>query len=385
MQQGAYTFEVIISEPGGHILLDTVTTSNGPLVTTLTSPDSLIDVTTITKDTSGYYAVYAYKGANPSGWGWSEPLPSYQLQYPTGPYTQASLFCKNLPPQANLTTPSAIFYDVILNNLAYEGNLTGYDNVANTVSVGYNRFANAYNYLLLQYSDLYTLYKPQSDDDTIDLTHLDTAVKVLFNRPYPYTIIFYGSQNPTMLVGLPDTTDLSQAILFSAIGHQLTYSSDGADFEIPKMAMQKYELRLDATISNNDQVYFYSYANSIPATPVFLDPNSFTVLSTQSDSFSINFTAIHPSYYYTQWSTNNVTLQLWASPDSNTVHPVSFLNGLKSKLLKGIPYSNLQLTNLQLETTAGYAYGAFLYNNSSPASSNVPRVTSSSMLNRTFP
>src|SRR5579863_1302474 len=217
-------------------------------------------------------------------------------------------------------------------------------------------YPNTYNYLLLTQSGLYKLYKPSSSFDTVDLSNMDTAVPVTLNRTTPFSIQPGFSPYPTLLTGVPDTTDLSSAILLSTETPPLPHS----DFAIPKTPMQKYELRLSAANSVGDNVFFYNYGSTVATTPVFPDPNSFNILSNQTDSFNVSWSGTRPSYVWTQWGNNTVFLELYNSPDSTVQHPTSFLTGLNSKLLKGQPLGGMTISSIQIEAAPGFNYNAFM-------------------------
>ncbi len=59
-------FELIISEPGGKVLLDTLAPVATPIVASLKTKASLVDVTTIAKTlTSANISINTYKGVDP--------------------------------------------------------------------------------------------------------------------------------------------------------------------------------------------------------------------------------------------------------------------------------------------------------------------------------
>jgi hypothetical protein len=66
--QPAQDFELIISEPGGKVLLDTIAPENTTIEATLQTNAMLVDVTTLAQDADTNLTVMTYKGVNPASW-----------------------------------------------------------------------------------------------------------------------------------------------------------------------------------------------------------------------------------------------------------------------------------------------------------------------------
>jgi hypothetical protein len=369
-----FTFELIIAEPGGQVLLDTVTTTNSPIIAKIQSADSLVNVTTIIKDSTGYLSAFGYRGVNPSTWKYSAPAPNVQILYPAATYTVADAFFTSVP--AAPSTPANYMGDFAFfdYNMAADP-IGGYDVYDSTFSTGYGRYPNSYAYVLLPYAGLYKLYKPANDNEILSLAAMDTAATVQLNLPAQFMMEQGGGDFQTKLIGITDTTDLTQSVQLGPTAYTTGLSTYNTYFQIPKTPMQKYETQVSG-FNNGSFVYYYNYGSTVPTTPVFPDPGSFMVVSNQSDSFAITFTGQHPTYYRTDWATTgNVSLSLWSSPDSNAVNPMTFLNGLKSKLLSGASFSGLKCYDLQLESITGYNYGSFLNYVSNPTLKTTQRVS----------
>src|ERR1700722_11670765 len=82
---GTFTnFELIVSEPGGKLLLDTVVAVNTQLTTTLSTDAALVNATTIVYNPAySQYDVYNYRGVNPSSWSVLSPPQFYDVIRPT--------------------------------------------------------------------------------------------------------------------------------------------------------------------------------------------------------------------------------------------------------------------------------------------------------------
>ena len=375
-----FTFELIIAEPGGQVLLDTVTTTNSPIIAKIQSADSLVNVTTIIRDSTGYLSAFGYRGVNPSTWKYSAPAPDVRIPYPAAAYTAADAYFENVPPPP--PTPPNYAGDIALFDYNTTSTISGYYDSTSTAI--YARYANAYAYLLLPYAGLYKLYKPANDNEIVSLATMDTAVTVQLNLPAQFMMEQGGAAFQTQLTGITDTTDLTQSVQLGPTAYGTGPDTYNTYFQIPKTPMQKYETQVSGYNVGN-LVYYYNYGSTVPATPVFPDPGSFTVVSNQGDSFAITFTGQHPTYYKTDWAnTGNISLSLWSSPDSNAVNPMTFLNGLKSKLLSGASFSGLKCYDLQLETIAGFNYGSFLNYVSNPTLKTTQRVSTASMLEQSY-
>jgi hypothetical protein len=379
-QTGKYTFEFIVTEPGGQSLLDTIMNTNGPLIATIHPTDSMVDVTTIVKDSADFLTAIVYKGVNPAAWKNSVPEPVVQISYPLETGHSAHVYFTNLPPAPFPSADHAgdfAFFDYTWS----AGAVDGYDTAFNTF---YSHYDNAWAYVLLPYDGLYSLYKPIGYLDTINLSTMDTAVMISLSLPAGFTLSPSAANYPTMLMGILDTTDLSQSVQLGPTTYATLYNAPNSYFLIPKTPIQKYETQVAGRNSVGDVEYFYNYGNSVPASPGFLDPNSFTLGSDRSDSFAISFSGARPTFYTTGWGIANFSLYICSSSDSNVVHPQTFLNKLKSKLLSGVPFSDLQYGDLELGSIAGYTYGSFLNYASDPRPGASQRVSSASILIRNY-
>ena len=389
-QTGSLTYEFIVSQAGGQVLLDTVTTSHGPLLATILAADSLVDVTTIARlPSDGSIYIYAYKGVNPSAWKTSVPLPQIQIPFP-GTQSSASgeVSFTNVPPEpADAQANSGYF---VFNSYHTEAWLYNYTPASNNLTVNYTYYPNFYNYLLLPNLGLYKLYKPSATFESIDLTTMDTTTTIPLNLPAGFVMAQgFGTVDSNIylsqLMGIPDTTDLSKSVQLGPSVFMTVNNEANTYFQIPKTPMEKYETQISGYNSVNDAIYFYSYGNSVANTPVFPDANSFGTGARQSDSFAIKFSGTPPTYYSTQWRTTTyVSMVLYASPDSTVLHPTTYLNNLKSKLLTGVSLSGMFCATLQLETVAGFNYNSFLNYTSNATLRASQRVSSASLLYRAY-
>jgi hypothetical protein len=373
---GTQTFELIISQSNGVILLDTVAALNTPVIATLHTNDNLVDLTTVRFITgTNKYTVSVFKGVNAStittAW-----LGSYKLQTHIGTTTPAKIIYTNVP--GGIYSGAASLNNTLFTN--FPGNeFTALSLTAgNILQVDYDQSAGNYAYLLLPSAGLYNLHMPASPADTVDLTNMDTALSLTFTRPYPFTVVQAGSS----FIGIPDTTNLNQIIGFSSIFQP--YSRPGVDFEYPKVTVEKYELYVAAVDSTGDYGYYY-YGSNIPTTLPLAKASDFSIASNQASGFSVSFPGTAPSYYLTQWNSANVTLYMYASPDSGSFKPLSWLTSLHSSLLQSVGYADLKFARMEIDDIPGMNYPTCLAYTTNPAAIARRQVTSASSFSETFP
>jgi hypothetical protein len=353
--------ELIVNETGGKVLLDTVFANNGTLSANLQTNDTLVDVTTVGSIVeSGFPTVYfvtTWKAVNLARWQTVFPgnytVPLVKLP----PYTAiANLTYINAPYIVTTSTTdpyffnSILFSDMPLADSYQKASYTPGPGYQGTVNYQYFQYGNDRDYILFEASGQYKFHTYVTNNDTVDLTEMDTAVMFKFTRPAEYATI--GSCN---LIGYWDTTNYpNSTLLYSLIQGQPINAI--ADVEYPKEQCQAYELNVSFINSNNDGVSWYSYGNTVPSTLSLPDESAYTLSSSTSSLFSLNFTSSQPTYYETQWSEGGVYWTYYAPPDSTTLHPLSTLTALNSKLLQGQSLSSLSLNSFNFATAQGLNY-----------------------------
>ena len=313
--------ELIISEPGGTVLLDTIPPSNINLSMSLKTNATLVDFTSITTGI-GQYFITTFKAADPTTW--TNTFITQYLAFPTPPLSYSTL----------------VFYA--------SGGL--YSNIAitsNSIQATYAGQPGRYTFLCFPKLGLYRLYPTKTVHDTVDCSVMETDISGNYNTSSYFT---FSDQN---IYGFPDSTDLTS-------GLQLYYNDSPSlpqFLYLPKV-LQKYTALTYFNGSNNDQCRSYTYGNAIPSTVTYPVPASIT--STQNNNFTLNLNTAKPTYYYTVWKSPTINWTLYSSPDSTTLNPVNLLTTQKSKLLQGANLSSLTLTEFNYETIQGYNYLNFL-------------------------
>jgi hypothetical protein len=344
--------EIIFSESNGKILLDTMSPYPSPLVATLHTNQTLVDLTTIVYDTTeSRYDVTTYKAVDPSNWAAVEPGSYSGPNFPQLSSTNATVVYTNTP-----AIPNGQF---LIDDYVSGYNLTNGTPAAGYLNVTYASYnPGNYVYLLLPYSGLYNFHlPPQGKADTVDLSRMDTAVELTYTKPAGYSL---GS---SLVYGIMDTTDLARTLMLYN-----TYGGSGLpDVEYPQKRVQKMEMFIsifDNSSTHYDQ--YYSYGDTIHSAPNWPSETDYTISANQPSAFSVAFTGVHPADYVTHWITGNVFFVIDAPSDSTSLNPQNMLGALKAaKLLQGQNLSGLTLNGFFFDIPGGldYAgYNSFLHN-----------------------
>jgi len=367
---GAYSAsncELIISEPAGKVLLDTVVPSYTAINTSLRTNYTLVDVTNIFYNSYlGKYNATTYKAVNPAGWANDYNLSYYSPLATLSSSTIANMVYINMPNLNNF----------MFDQSSIQG-ITDTIDVLNHVAIGvYYYVPGNYAYMMCAPLGLYSMHMPQTLRDTVDCTHLDTAVAVTFT---PSSYYSFSSSN---LYGYPDTTNISTALGLYTYWVNPLWSLQ--ELWYPPKYFQKYALETTYTSNNKELVTAYSYTSSISSNIAYPDPGSYTIGASQNNNFTVSWNAGMPTYYYTTWQDSTLTWTLYASPDSATLNPLAMLTAQSSKMLKGTNLSSLALANFQFENVSGYNYSSFLALTCDSALLQKTRVSGGIAYNKSF-
>jgi hypothetical protein len=352
-------FELIISEPGGKILLDSVAHTQTPIIATLKTNAKLVNLTYIlpqdTSTSSPLYFVSVYKDVNPSNWFTLSPGLTGKVIYPKLTSTADKFIFENYPSYAitdGNVFNSFTFCSGINNNIS-----SGAYDAGVALTLGYQRHIGANNYFVIPHLGLYKLFMPGGNNgDTLSLSDMDTASTFTFQRQSPFSIDYAGCT----FNGIPDTTDLSKSVSF--IDYITPIAPPNVDLQFPKTPMQKYELGIFAENDSKDYLYYYGYVNSLPAQLPFADPSWFSVTSQQNNNLSVTFASpAATSYCNSSFTTtgDQVQVTFWTSPDSTNLQAITFLTDQKSKLLKAFSLSDLTLRSFSFTNVPGYTYSDY--------------------------
>jgi hypothetical protein len=350
------TFELIINEPGGKVLIDSLAQDQIPIILALKTNANLVDVTYIyvldSNQSIPTYAVCVYKDVNPSKWV-NLRTGELGITYPKSATVQSNLTFTNYPTSA-ITTGNVFNSFIFENGIRNDYTNALYYDAYNTLALTYQSHNGVDDYFVIPQLGLYKLFLP-TGNDTLDISVMDTVSSVTFVRNTPFTLIYPGC----IFNGIPDTTDLSKSVSFLDIFN--TVVPPNADMQFPKTPMQKYEIGVAAMNSVNDYPYYYGYVSSPPTQLSFPDASSFSVVSQQNDNFGVTFTNPNLSSFCTTYIADaTVQVNFWSPPDSTAFQPISFLTIQKSKLLNGVSLSDLTLKTFQFTNVPGFTYADYL-------------------------
>jgi hypothetical protein len=351
------SFELIISEPGGRILLDTIAPDNVQIKAKMTTKQPLVDVTTVTYSvTFNLYNVSVSKSVKPEEWISLGGLP---LPLPTG--VPATVTYTNAP----VVDPSTLQFWSLTTNPGI-GPGFSYDVPDDILNVSYQGIAgNNVAYMLFPTLGEYSYQPVHTLTDTISLAQMDTTVKVFYNMPSQYSLA------ASDMIGYLDSTNLAKSLSLYSFYERLPLG----DLQYPlqrQVPVQKYFTQVEATTANSEFLAYNTYGNTgptgtvnvpFPATPIY------TLNSTASDSFSVSFSQ-PPTAYSTVWtvgSAGNITMSIGAPPDTTLTHPMTLLTSLHSKILQGQTLSPFTIQNFSYDMVPGVDYYSSILHSTNPA------------------
>jgi hypothetical protein len=348
-------YELIISEAGGNILLDSVAAFNVPVAVTLKTKQPSVNVSTIIFIPQfNTYTVNIFKAVQPAQWVDPTPGAKENLSYPNS--FQANLTYLNVPPTSS---NNVLFSDLPASGgveISYVNGLT--DPVQLNVAYPGRPNSDNYAYLLLSNLGEYSYHEIKTNNDTVDLSQMDNAALVHFSKPSQY------SMHLPYMYGYLDTTDFTKYQVLSVGGDPNAI----ADLEYPPeniVPVQKYLVYADATTSSNESVSYTTFSDFVPtvlpwpATPIY------ALGATQNNSFSITFSQA-PTLYSTIWSAGNTSVLIYAPPDSTTLQPLNLVNSLKSKMLQGQSLSALKFAGINYSIAPSVDYNGYFNNQCDP-------------------
>ncbi|HLZ89205.1 MAG TPA: hypothetical protein VKQ52_18240 [Puia sp.] len=342
----AADWELIVTEPGGKQLLDTIVPVNTPITATIHTTHSLVNLGSVYRaptDTSA--TVRIITGIDPATI--TSPVPNFVTSPQLlGPTVNRAIYYQNIP--AN-DINHRIYYSQDILPVNFDINSFGHM----PRRVG--------NYYLINYASkgLYHFYpwRDGSATDTFDLALLtDTSTQLNLT-----THAGYG-RPLCWVVGIMDTTDYRKSVFLYNYIYNI-YQTVSADIVYPTKNVQKFELRGTYIGNDSTEVTIYTYGNTVTADHPFMDASIFTLLSRQQDSFAVKFSTTQLSYYGTYWKIPGLDYYTYSSPDSPVSHPLALINSLKSRKLQSqslSPLTHLTPGWLLMQTTPGLNYADYM-------------------------
>ena len=341
-------YELIISEAGGKVLLDSIMSYNTSIITWLKTNQTLLDITTVRGwATTNSYLIHSYKAIDLTTW---VNIPGNDsVQIPSG-ITPDPPSTTGIISYTHVSVPLGTYYNV----LAYgRGNIgQAYNNV---IYSDYSAPIGEYAYLIFPTLGLYNLHRITGLLDTTDLSKPDSCTSVSFSKSAIYTTAGFN------LAGYPDTGNLAHTVNLTYYSPAGTPLTDATSLLYPgTKGFKKYLFSYYVSDGNNN-IYAsvnLPYIDSIPANLAIPDPASYNFSLTKDTAISTNFTH-KPTYYEVTSHLGSAQFTLTAPADSALLHPVAFYRGLRSRFLGPQNFSLMQMDIMNIMTDAQPDYRAY--------------------------
>ena len=334
-----FRYELIISEAGGRVVLDTLQHFNMPVVGWIKTNAALLDVTVVQYfSTTNNYLVSSYKSIDLSSW---QNIPNNDsAQINTPPHT--------LPPPTpeiveytHVNVPGGSYYNTVAGGSGFGTQLWN-----NVVYANYNVSIGDYAYFLFPDLGLYNLHQIASARDTVDFSVPDTLSTANFNIPSAY------NSSGFVLSGYPDTTDISHQVYLTYFAGSGGLIDNASKILYPgKKGFKKYSLVIFASNGSTlNAAISLPWVDTLPNYLPIPSPDWYKISSPNNDSVTVNFQSHQPTYYTISSHIGTVRFSLFAPGDVAELHPVRFYSALKSKLLGNLDYQSIQLDNIRVNS-----------------------------------
>lgn len=337
-------WELIINEPSGKVLLDSVALANTNISAQVHTDALLVDVTFIYySGVSNNYSTYTYLNVNPRTWtGMPSPGSIFDISIdilnpiPTTPtvyYIHPPAIADINNSSITSVTVSDYLYAYGSTNINYQPADPAYQ-PGGLLAVSYEHYTNGPVYTSFPQLGLYNFHQPPAaGDDTVDLSHMDTAALVTYNTPSGFT------KEVCNLSAFMDTTDLDKSM---ALSINLYTSGYPADLEVPAKGPQAYQMELSAYNNSTSEFLTYSsYGPKVASSVNWFTAADYTLSASLQDSFLLSFPAAKPLFYRADYVSGNNYFSIYSAPDGKVLHPYTFFTQLGSKLLQGQNLSSL--------------------------------------------
>ena len=350
LPEGSYiqNGELIISETGGKILLDTIGPPASTINARLHTHDTLVDVSLVLQHGYGFseprLTITTYKAVNPGSW--KSLAGSFQ------PYWGQTMKTVG----ATTLYRDALSYEDVQFSTLMNGGVNFDFSPTLVLGVTYATIPGNTTYLLFPWLGIYLIRTPKSLQDTVlcDTLRRDTAATRNLNSSPNYTLI------STNLLGVSDSTNIYAAARVYyhynglAVPIQLMYPRD--------RKFQKYllESQFAASASSREKFYDYKYTDTVDNIIHYPPAYAFVIGAAQNNNFTVTINGAKPASYKTIWTNSLVHWEFYASPDSTSLDPLAVLTAQKSKLLQGVDLTGIQLNSFVAEMVPGYGYAEYM-------------------------
>ncbi|SFH08215.1 hypothetical protein [Pontibacter chinhatensis] len=337
----AKDYELILSDKGGKVLLDTLLAFNVNHNLSLKSEDTKYNLTTLLIDPiDNSYWIQTYLQVNPDKWRVAY-LPSSETPVVK---EKADITYTNFPSARD-------FYFQSRSLNSYRGSITG-----NTLTI--NEFTRLVPtdlaYLLVPSHGKYLFTEITSNQTTADFSKAGNTEKRKFNKPANI------SSFATFLTGYTKAGDRTSSI-------NLYWSpfipSEEYDLQFPLTVIEEFYLNVSYKDAGGYS-HSYSYIGREVPTELDLSPvSNFTITKSGFEDFGVTFTNDKPTIFNSLWGTEDASIEarwgIFSSPDEANYKPKAFLEGLKSKKLAGKDLSVFKLLTGTSRKVNNYSYSEY--------------------------
>lgn len=323
--------EVIVTDSAANFLLDTLLSVNDMHSLKVYSAQTKFNITTIEHiDSINKTSVQTFYQVLPDHWNINQPnrIGFYDRDRHNGE-VDGSIYYYNVPQG--------------LQGQDYEiGNAyTGGGNIYNEMYERYRSKLPFHSCLLFPASGLYRLYDATSAVDSVDLSHMDTALTYTYQKSSPLKLtwtdltIYEKKNDPTSRVTFWQSFSPGVSPYYDIL-----YPASGA---------QQYLVNFTAVDAYGRASYTTQYSDSLQPRVDFLDASYFNINKKDSLHFDISFPKTQPSYYTISLAGDNLTWQINLPATEKTFDgPDKIIQLSKTIGLHGMDDSKLKLFELLL-------------------------------------
>jgi hypothetical protein len=323
--------EVIVTDTAANFLLDTLLSSNDMHFLKVYSEQTKFNITTVDRmDSNNRTYVQTFYQVLPDHWNINQP-------YTAGFYD----------PDHTGEVNGTIYYDntpAIAQGQQFQigdASAGGYNGYNKMYSEAYKSKLPYHSCLLFPEQKLYCLYDATSTVDTVDISHLDSALTYTYEKTSPLNIIY---RDVTIY---EKKDDASSRVRF----WHSTYPEPTPYYDImyPSKGAQQYLVNFVAVDANDQPSFTTQFSDTIQTQVDFLDSSYYHITIHDSLHFDISFPKVLPSFYNVNLKGDNFAWDIHLPSTKNTFDGTGKMIDLsKSIRLKGMDYSKLHFGGLLL-------------------------------------
>ena len=334
------TVELIISDTSGNFLVDTIVPVKEKVTVRFKSNETKYNITTIEKLPFQRYRVYTYSQVSPKDWALNQKYSYAALATSAPAISNSTINYYNIPAYR----PEMEFQ---MGN-AYTGY---YDGQLNILRVSYDVPNPYYSYLLIEPHRLYKFHETVTNNDSVDLSRMDTARAIVYKKDFQVTNSF------VRLEGFRKKDDLSSFIRL----YRTPFLDIDYDLLYPPTGVEQYALKYSATDENEQSYFLYMIGEKVPETLQFLRGSDYKLIKKADNDFEIQFLGALPTSYSYKVSDDVLTWEIQLPADKTRFQMnEKFVNLKKSRLLNSYNYSLAKPSSMMVMKANDYDFTTYL-------------------------